>query len=309
MGNIVKECIFESFDDFMKSISYGGDLYGIFCSDFIFRGESSDKFKLIPSALRDCNRDKVMKLGHCHGFDKNRARITAEYVILRQFYYTCDSGNLYVPSCRLRKYPIDDISIFLNRDIWLSEDLYEIAGLAQHYGLPTRLLDWSQDMYISLYFACIGAMNSIKNNGLMDDDYIVLWALNAKKIEVDKSINKVIPMVFVRPPYYGNPNLGAQKGLFTLWEFVTFEHRNNDFVATPLDVFLQNHAKDDSAILLYKLKLSSKWALNLYCMLSKMGYNASHVFPGYHGVSQKISEDMMYNQIVQNLKTKAGRFN
>lgn len=66
-------------------------------------------------------------------------------------------------------------SVFQNNDIWLSEDLYEIAGLAQHYGLPTRLLDWSQDIYVSLYFACIGAMNSIKNNGFTDDN-IVLWA-------------------------------------------------------------------------------------------------------------------------------------
>lgn len=304
MRNIIKEYTFKDFDSFIKSISYGGELYNTFHAGYIFRGESSDKFELIPSALRECNKEKVMQLGHYHGSDCNMARISAEYAILRQFYYSCDSENLYVPSCRIRKYPIDDISVFQNNDIWLSEDLYEIAGLAQHYGLPTRLLDWSQDIYVSLYFACIGAMNSIKNNGFTDDN-IVLWALNAKKIEVDKSINKGIPMVFVRPSYCGNPNLGAQKGLFTLWEFVLSEQRKNEFTATPLDVFLQNNAKDDSAILLYKLKLPSKFALHLYCILSRLGYHAAHVFPGYQGVSQKISEDLLYKQIVQYMTTTA----
>ena len=300
MGNIVKEYTFENIYTFLSAISYGGELYDIFYSGYIFRGECSDKFKLIPSALREGNGKKVMQLGHYYGSDNNMARICAEYNILRQFYYFCDSGNLYVPSCRIRKYPIDDISVFLNKDIWLPEDLYEIAGLAQHYGLPTRLLDWSYDIYVSLYFACIDAMNSIKNNGLINDN-IVLWALNAKKIEVDKSINKAIPMVFVRPSYYGNPNLGAQKGLFTLWEFVTLEQRKKSFVATPLDIFLQKEAKDN-AILLYKLKLPSKFVLNLYCMLSKLGYHASHVFPGYHGVSQKLSEDLLYEQLVKGNK-------
>lgn len=60
-----------------------------------------------------------------------------------------------------------------------------------------------------------------------------------KKIEVDKSINKAIPIVFVKPSYHGNPNLGAQKGLFTLWEFITYEQQNNSPEVTPLDIYLK----------------------------------------------------------------------
>ena len=296
MENVIKEIQFKNFDSFLKSISYGGEIYKIIYPDFIFRGESSDKFKLIPSALRKENKDKVMQLGNCRGHDNQMMRILAEYNIIRKFYYSCDDANLYVPNCRIRKYPIDDVSGFLNHETWLPEDLYEITGLAQHYGLPTRLLDWSKDIYVSLYFACLGVMNEIKKEKRINDDHIVLWALNAKKIEVDKSIGKVIPLKFIKPSYHGNPNLGAQKGLFTLWEFVSEEERKNEVKVTPLDTFLINKAIDDQ-ILLYKLTLPTNFVLSLYVMLRNLGYGASRIFPGYNGVSQLLSEDLLYNQV------------
>ncbi|MBO5024527.1 MAG: FRG domain-containing protein [Bacteroidaceae bacterium] len=296
MESVIKEIQFNNFDSFLKSISYGGELYNIIYPNFIFRGESSDKFKLIPSALREYNKDKIMQLGNCHGTDCQMMRIAAEYAILRKFYYSCDDANLYVPNCCIRKYPIDDVSVFLNHETWLPEDLYEIAGLAQHYGLPTRLLDWSKDIYVSLYFACLGAMKQIKMEAHINDDNIVLWALNAKKIESDKSIGKMIPLKFIKPSYYGNPNLGAQKGLFTLWEFVSDEQRKNEVEVTPLDTFLINKAIDNQT-LLYKLTLPTKFVLYLYVMLRNLGYDASRIFPGYNGISQLISEDLLYNQI------------
>ena len=48
-----------------------------------------------------------------------------------------------------QKKPIFDIDNVFTYETWLPEDLYELAGLAQHYGVPTRLLDWSQDIFVS----------------------------------------------------------------------------------------------------------------------------------------------------------------
>lgn len=42
----------------------------------------------------------------------------------------------------------------------------------------------------------------------------------------------MIPLKFIKPSYHGNPNLGAQKGLFTLWEFVTDKQRKNEVEVT-----------------------------------------------------------------------------
>lgn len=58
-------------------------------------------------------------------------------------------------------------------------------------------------------------MKSIENDN-SDDDNLVLWALDAYEIETSTIMNKTTPIVFIRPSYHGNPNLGAQKGLFTL---------------------------------------------------------------------------------------------
>ena len=53
----------------------------------------------------------------------------------------------------------------------------------------------------------------------------------------------------------------------------------------------------DDQTLLYKLTLPTKFVLSLYAMLRNLGYDASRIFPGYNGVSQLISEDLLYNQI------------
>lgn len=70
-----------------------------------------------------------------------------------------------------------------------------------------------------------------------EENYLVLCALDAYEIETSTVMNKTASIVFIRPSYHGNPKLGAQKGLFTLWEFVNRYGRQISSDPTLLDVF------------------------------------------------------------------------
>ncbi len=301
--SIVKEIYINDLDSFIKMISYKGSLRQIFSNGYIFRGESSSKYTLIPTALREYKNDELWSLAGTQKPGNNQHewefwQIHAEFSILRNFFKTCDDNNLYIPQVEnLRNDIINvfDLKFTLNRSKWLPAELYELAGLAQHYGLPTRLLDWSMDIYVSLYFASIG---SLKNND--KTDYMVLWALNAQYIEFIKHSTEQLPLKIIKPQYCGNPNLGAQKGVFTFWEIekpiigasilqTGFQLVNR----TPLDQMLIKTCpqQKDYNNLLYKIYIPHSLSLDLYGYLNEIGYNASRLFPGYYGVVQHIKEN------------------
>ncbi|HHV42890.1 MAG TPA: FRG domain-containing protein [Clostridiaceae bacterium] len=48
-----------------------------------------------------------------------------------------------------------------------SENILELIANAQHYGIPTRLVDWTRDPFVALYFA-------INNNASPENDYYSL---------------------------------------------------------------------------------------------------------------------------------------
>lgn len=82
-----------------------------------------------------------------------------------------------------------------------------LLAIAQHYGVPTRLLDWTRDPLVGMYFAASGGLR------YKDDESrkIVIWATSETLLE---TLNPNELMV-VRPPSFTNRNQRSQSGLFT----------------------------------------------------------------------------------------------
>lgn len=158
-----------------------------------FRGHADLSWTLIPSALRYGRVDRRQKaLGLLHEFKK-----------LAHDKFSADRG----PSSAIG---------------WMQA--------AQHYGIPTRLLDWTKSEAVALYFACLNP----KTDGLVcminpatlnrsaipsigrvidpDDDA----AFISPYMTLDARVNRKGRPTIAIDPTWNNSRVQAQEGTFTL---------------------------------------------------------------------------------------------
>ena len=308
---VVQYIEYPTVEAFLKDISYGGSKYKLFMKgSYAYRGHASDKYKLIPSALRSESRKRFNQLA-LSGDDGNQKdleyfQIIKEYNVLRDFYKLCDRKGLLIENIdRIRNTILDliDIQTMLMNEAWLPKDLWGLAALAQHYMLPTRLLDWTHDIYVALFFA---VEDYLEGRPVPEETkFITLWALNLQPI-IEPDVQD-LPLKLVQPIYHGNDNLTAQQGLFTLWQAkkeLKYEdgHAKIDMGAKvnrkPLDQLLLNlrirQEKIDTPYL-YGFMIPMDSAKDIYRHIKSLGYDASRIYPGYSGVVKSMMHDYYLN--------------
>lgn len=338
--NPIRTEVFESFKEFRDNIlinddiacdlpALGGPLH---LDGLIYRGLPTNSYTLLPTALRSNNSDKLFKDPDdlYNKYDINQ--VMAEYVLLHRFYQFANNNGLKVmpsPFINHNYQDIDsgfDIGKLRNAfKKWYPEEFRDLAALAQHYGTPTRMLDWTQDSNVALYFASMGAIDRILNLhqsplealklACNSGEKIVIWALNSRQLQFSKYFRKreeqenFSPLKVVIPSYCDNPNLNAQKGILTFWEteIPPLEAKPTD--KRPLDELVIEYSKTHphgAKINMVKYEMPITECTMIYKYLRKLGYTAARLFPGYAGVSKQIEEDRKFEKlhlIIATIKT------
>lgn len=248
---------------------------------FIFRGVGcSERHRLVPSTLRQESNEP-----RCAVNQK-----WAELRLICAFYRHAHRAGLPLPPlCYwLHKALLDGDETQLTVDTSEEQtfpipELFPIFGIAQHYGLPTRLLDWSHSPFVAAFFAAESA------KPLEISGHLAVWLLSAdylkrtSKSEVD----------LIEPPTTGNSNLSLQQGVFTL-------QRYKDGAYEPLDEALRKQWRDENVIegfpLLLKLELPRTETKALMQQLGVLGFSANRIYDGYQGAAQAVRLEEFIHQ-------------
>lgn len=297
MKNTIEEIYYDDFIDFYKDMLPRGNLYNQ--SKRIFRGQSSKSYTLLPSALR---KDRLNELINASGRIRYadapltiKTQLELEIKSLTNFYKLAHSNGLHIPKIEYISNRYDDPffydSLLKTEDIvWPHPDFIELMAIAQHNGIPTRMLDWTYDYNVALYFAALGACKKLDINTYKENDFITLWIIDITDFIV---FNDDAPIKFVVSNYCKNKNIHAQRGILSYCPVVYKKNNSINFNKisidrTPIEDILQSSDVELRAI--KKIFIPAHNAPRLFTYLHHLGYTTSRLFPGYKGVADELQE-------------------
>jgi hypothetical protein len=190
--------------------------------------------------------------------------------------------------------------ILEGKELWPPDELLSVIGLAQHHGLPTRLLDWTRDPYIAAYFAAMSAMRKEANGTLDYSEQLAVWVFN---LDMKRVLTRQIPngwsetnecgykglrddVVLVTAPAALNSRRKAQRGLFTLVR-PTGSASNTSMHNVALDEYV---VKDfppgfsPDTQLFWRINVSVRFCKEVLNRLIRLDYTTARLFPGFDGV-------------------------
>jgi hypothetical protein len=153
-----------------------------------------------------------------------------------------------------------------NNDEWLA--------LAQHYGMPTRLLDWTANPLVALFFA-------VEEAGVEEDS--VVWEGEFRDGEVHGDEAHYLSGVYV-PPHV-SPRISAQQGCFVVFSFCGF----GEF--KPLEDWYEAGERE-SVKTLCKFVVPSAKREFLRQELNRIGVNAFSIYPDLEGLCRDIAWEL-----------------
>lgn len=272
----------------------------LFLSNYIFRGQGDSMWPIESTLLR------LVKRCHSDRNDPNTANIYEDKMI-REVKY---------------KFPLYDSSIKIDEanDVeWLS--------LMQHYGAPTRLIDFTSSIFIALFFALDGSFD--KDSAIWairkfdpEKEHVKKYCeennccsvprdvLNAyfheransfiSKFQGKDGIDEIVPVY----PNIANKRMAIQQGLFLMSTNLhkPFEEVFNNFTClnennvlhTKITNLLNSsyHPLAKSGIknlVKVKITIPHKFKWELSRLLQQMNISAESLYPGLEGMAKSLA--------------------
>jgi len=221
-----------SIDDFFEFIKIQTDVKVDNFWHRMYRGVSNSEYKLIPS------------IGRLKSSKGNKIDIGKEISMFNEF------ENMVFPY--IKEYNFNTL---------------ELLSFGRHHGLPTRLLDWTQNPLVAAYFAVEKPFNETekKQNDIKSCIYI------HKEENLIETCEPFDPFKINHVRYYVPKNLDnriiAQVGLFTVHNDPYTPWEPNDLET----VFINKNIRE-------KIRV----------VLNRIWVNASSLYPGVDGISEYI---------------------
>ena len=244
----MKEIIINSWTKFQQTVK--SQAY----REWMYRGQSNSIWKLESSLFRILRKNQTIR-----NYNKNHA------INLVKENYESEIINHFMKSSHLYLSSVPD-----------RENKYDWLSVMQHYGAPTRILDFSFSPYVALFFALSdiekeAAVYCVKFNEIMKIDKNIYHDIENKYktiMEKQDKIDETLLLPF--EPSFTNARLQSQQGAFLIPNTLNYSH----------DEILE-HYKNDNFII--KLIINIKNIYEMFEALFKMNISYTNLFPGLEG--------------------------
>ena len=300
----------------------------------IYRGVGNDAYDLTPTAFRPEGKSILQNMFAASGVKEdapNNSQTSQgirELNALGKFYslaneqglsLPCDNQGLHteLSSSVIGLDNLDSVSRFYNSvNLWPQKEVLPVMALAQHYGIPTRILDWTYDPIIAALFATRSALRRISASGSEEGKFSIWYvnkvSLSATQIfERHKEIDTPrYSIATIDAPYNGNPNLAAQKGTFTIVYRQGKQEPNDPVDKTAVNeavvkIFEDTHGVPQQEVifsnpeksLFNKITIPLSQAKKLQRHILAAGYHAGTLFPGFQGCADALIETIQLNSV------------